>query len=46
MTLQPWDTIVTGTPDGLGPVIAGDVIQGYLGNLTSIRFDVTNFKDV
>jgi 2-keto-4-pentenoate hydratase/2-oxohepta-3-ene-1,7-dioic acid hydratase in catechol pathway len=45
MTLEPFDTILTGTPDGLGPVHGGDVIQGFLGNLTSIRFDIVDLKD-
>jgi acylpyruvate hydrolase len=46
MTLEPYDTIMTGTPDGLGPIHDGDVIQGFLGNLTTIRFEVSNLKDV
>jgi hypothetical protein len=31
--LQPGDLILTGTPSGVGPVVAGDIITGrlYLG---------------
>jgi len=38
MTLLPGDLIATGTPKGVGPVVAGDVIEvevtgiGTLGN--------------
>lgn len=45
ITLEPYDTLLTGTPDGLGPIQGGDVIEGMLGNLTRIRFDVVNFND-
>lgn len=38
MTLEPHDVILTGTPDGFGPVKEGDSIEGRLSNLTSIRF--------
>jgi len=27
MTLLPGDLIATGTPDGVGPVVAGDVVE-------------------
>lgn len=39
MTLEPYDTILTGTPDGFGPLKDGDRISGKLGNITSITFD-------
>ncbi|CAL8141149.1 unnamed protein product [Orchesella dallaii] len=38
MTLEPYDVILTGTPDGFGPLNAGDIVEGKLGNLTSITF--------
>jgi len=39
MTLLPGDLIATGTPAGVGPVVAGDVVEvrvegvGTLGNV-------------
>jgi 2-keto-4-pentenoate hydratase/2-oxohepta-3-ene-1,7-dioic acid hydratase in catechol pathway len=27
MTLLPGDLIATGTPDGVGPVVSGDVVE-------------------
>jgi fumarylpyruvate hydrolase len=35
--LQPGDVIMTGTPAGVGPIVRGDVMEGYVagvGNLT------------
>ena len=31
-TLAPGDLIYTGTPSGVGPVIPGDLLEGYLGD--------------
>ncbi|MBU3744492.1 MAG: fumarylacetoacetate hydrolase family protein [Sediminibacterium sp.] len=31
-TLEPGDLIYTGTPAGVGPCVAGDVLEGYLEN--------------
>lgn len=39
-TLEPGDLILTGTPSGVGPVKAGDVIEAGLGDVTAIKFDV------
>ncbi|WP_285409886.1 fumarylacetoacetate hydrolase family protein [Variovorax sp. efr-133-TYG-130] len=35
--LQPGDLIYTGTPEGVGPVVAGDVIDGSIEGVGSIR---------
>lgn len=35
--LRPGDIIMTGTPAGVGPVVAGDVITGGIDGLTDIR---------
>ncbi len=38
--LAPGDLIYTGTPEGVGPVVAGDLLEGYVdgvGDLT-IRY--------
>ncbi len=41
MTLEPYDVILTGTPDGFGAVKSGDVIEGLLNdNLAKIKFVV------
>ena len=40
MALQPGDLIMTGTPEGVGPVIAGDVITGGIDGLGQIRTPV------
>jgi fumarylpyruvate hydrolase len=38
--LQPGDLIYTGTPEGVGPVVVGDRIEGSIEGLGSIRLDV------
>lgn len=40
MTLAPGDLIYTGTPDGVGPVVAGDVMDGHIDGLSDIRVSV------
>ncbi|RMH97658.1 MAG: fumarylacetoacetate hydrolase family protein [Calditrichaeota bacterium] len=39
-TLKPGDLIFTGTPEGVGPVHPGDVLQAELEGLTSLRVEV------
>ena len=39
-TLEPNDMILTGTPAGVGPVSAGDVIKGGITGLTQFTFNV------
>ena len=38
--LQPGDLIYTGTPAGVGAVVAGDVMQGDITGLSGIRVAV------
>lgn len=38
--LQPGDLIYTGTPEGVGPVTAGDHIEGSIEGLGSIQLDI------
>ena len=38
--LQPGDIILTGTPAGVGPVVAGDAITGSIDGLTSISLNI------
>jgi fumarylpyruvate hydrolase len=28
--LQPGDLVFTGTPEGVGPVVAGDLVEGHV----------------
>lgn len=39
-TLEPGDLIYTGTPAGVGPVVPGDHLQGFLNNACILDFDV------
>jgi len=38
--LAPGDLIYTGTPDGVGPVVAGDVMHGHIDGLSDIEITV------
>ena len=38
--LQPGDLVFTGTPEGVGPVVAGDTMTGGIDGLESIRVTV------
>lgn len=40
--LRPGDLILTGTPAGVGPVQAGDVIEGAIDGLQPIRLTLTD----
>ena len=40
--LQPGDVIMTGTPEGVGAVKAGDVMRGHIDGLQSIRVRVAD----
>ena len=42
MTLNPGDLIATGTPKGVGPVAAGDVIEVSIGGIGSLRNPVAD----
>lgn len=39
--LQPGDLIMTGTPEGVGAVTAGDVLEGGITGLSPLRVDIT-----
>lgn len=39
-TLRPGDLIFTGTPSGVGPVVAGDVLSGGVDGLSGIKVTV------
>jgi fumarylpyruvate hydrolase len=38
--LQPGDLIYSGTPEGVGPVVSGDVINGSIDNVGSIQLSI------
>jgi 2-keto-4-pentenoate hydratase/2-oxohepta-3-ene-1,7-dioic acid hydratase in catechol pathway len=40
MTLKTGDLIYTGTPQGVGPVVIGDVLDGSLNGQSMFRFEV------
>jgi 2-keto-4-pentenoate hydratase/2-oxohepta-3-ene-1,7-dioic acid hydratase in catechol pathway len=37
MTLYPGDLIATGTPAGVGPLVAGDVVEVSVGGVGVLR---------
>ena len=39
-TLRPGDVFMTGTPDGVGPVVPGDVIDARIDKLGSMKVEV------
>jgi 2-keto-4-pentenoate hydratase/2-oxohepta-3-ene-1,7-dioic acid hydratase in catechol pathway len=40
MTLQPGDLIMTGTPEGVGEIVSGDILEAQLGGICSLIVDV------
>ena len=42
MTLEPGDLIATGTPKGVGPVVAGDVIEVSIEGIGQLRNPVAD----
>lgn len=40
MTLEPGDLIMTGTPEGVGEIKSGDMLEAELGNICSLKVDV------
>ena len=38
--LQPGDLVFTGTPEGVGPVAAGDCLEGRIDDVGSIMLDI------
>jgi 2-keto-4-pentenoate hydratase/2-oxohepta-3-ene-1,7-dioic acid hydratase in catechol pathway len=37
MTLEPGDILLTGTPEGVGPIVAGDVVEVEIGGVGVLR---------
>ena len=42
--LFPGDLIMMGTPDGVGPLVPGDEVEGWIEGINTIRFTVTEAK--
>jgi len=42
MTLEPGDVLMTGTPAGVSPLLAGDIVQVTIENLGTLRNPVAN----
>jgi 2-keto-4-pentenoate hydratase/2-oxohepta-3-ene-1,7-dioic acid hydratase in catechol pathway len=42
MTLEPGDLIATGTPQGVGPVVAGDIVEVSIDGVGSLRNPVAD----
>jgi 2-keto-4-pentenoate hydratase/2-oxohepta-3-ene-1,7-dioic acid hydratase in catechol pathway len=40
MTLEPGDLIATGTPEGVGPLLAGDVVEITVPGVGTLRNSV------
>jgi 2-keto-4-pentenoate hydratase/2-oxohepta-3-ene-1,7-dioic acid hydratase in catechol pathway len=40
MTLQSGDLLLTGTPEGVGPLLSGDQVEMTVGDLPSLKFSV------
>jgi 2-keto-4-pentenoate hydratase/2-oxohepta-3-ene-1,7-dioic acid hydratase in catechol pathway len=45
MTLEPGDVISTGTPAGVGPLVAGDVVEVRIGGIGTLRNTCVAQKD-
>ena len=39
-SLEPGDVIMTGTPDGVGPVVTGDELVGTIDGLGELRISI------
>jgi 2-keto-4-pentenoate hydratase/2-oxohepta-3-ene-1,7-dioic acid hydratase in catechol pathway len=41
MTLEPGDLLLTGTPEGVGPLVAGDMVEIEVPGVGLVRNPVT-----
>ena len=44
MTLEPGDVIMTGTPAGIGPLAADDVVEVEVKSIGALRYPVEEAK--
>ena len=40
MTLEPGDVILTGTPEGVGPLVSGDSLEVEIGGIGTLKLSV------
>jgi 2-keto-4-pentenoate hydratase/2-oxohepta-3-ene-1,7-dioic acid hydratase in catechol pathway len=40
MTLEPGDVILTGTPEGVGPLVAGDLLEIEVAGVGALKLHV------
>ena len=40
MTLEPGDVILTGTPEGVGPLVAGDALEVEVSGIGTLKLRV------
>ena len=45
MTLEPGDVVATGTPAGVGPLAAGDVVEVSITGIGTLRNPVITAQD-
>ena len=45
MTLEPGDVVATGTPAGVGPMVAGDVVEVRVGGIGTLRNSIVAARD-
>ncbi len=45
-TLYPGDVILTGTPEGVSPIVPGDEIVATIENIGTMRVSVRGHKDI
>jgi 2-keto-4-pentenoate hydratase/2-oxohepta-3-ene-1,7-dioic acid hydratase in catechol pathway len=45
MTLEPGDVVATGTPAGVGPMVAGDVVEVRVGGIGALRNTIVAPRD-
>ncbi len=45
MTLEPGDVIATGTPGGVGPLVAGDIVEVSVSGIGTLRNPVSGPRD-
>ncbi len=46
MTLEPGDVIATGTPGGVGPIVAGDIVEVRISGVGTLRNPVVAAKEL
>ena len=43
-TLEEWDVVLTGTPSGVSPLVAGDVVTAGIEGLVDVKFTAEDRK--